>query len=253
MAESSLTLSFSDCADRVARFLGYPEGDGNRTALQNNDVDRAIKSGYRRFLYPPTLPGHTSQHKWSFLEPVVSVTTVADDYTYNVPADFSHLVGAMVLDESPYLLDGNAPVLDVIGTAELQRLRSLSKSSGTPSKVAFFNNHEDSSSQPQFWLYPTPDKAYKIHYRYSAEAVNPSSGFLGGQAHSETLMSAILAAAEEHLEESSGVHHGRFLEQLSGSIEHDRRNGEQFFGYNGDPGSSRIVRRLQTITHVNDV
>lgn len=255
MSESALKLAFADCANRVARYLGYKEGDSNRTTQQNDDIDRAVQSGYRRFLYPPKLPGQQFQHQWSFLEPIATITTVAGTYKYDVPADFAYLAGVPVIQETNINFSQTGAGIQVVGTNEILRQRSLiSTNNSTPRIVAEFQNHEDSANQSQFWFYPTPDKVYTIQFKYQVEPLKFSTAHLGGPAYSEVIIAAALASAEEQMEESTGVHYQRFLELLSGAISHDINRGTQVFGYNGDGGSSRAnPHRLRTVTHVNDV
>ena len=69
MAESGLSLGYSDIAALVARSaLGYSSTSTAWTTEQTNDVNHAIKKGYSDFL---------SAHEWSFLRKFARITTTA--------------------------------------------------------------------------------------------------------------------------------------------------------------------------------
>jgi hypothetical protein len=58
---------------------------------------------------------------------------------------------------------------------------------------------------------------------------------LGGMMHSETILTACLAAAEKYRNDEIGPMNAEFNRLLGISIKNDQRTGPQFTGYNGDP------------------
>lgn len=77
MAESTLSISYTDIQLEVGRFLGYDPTVANWTAAQVSEVDRYIQAGYRQFLYPPAVEGVEAGYEWSFLKPTTTITTIA--------------------------------------------------------------------------------------------------------------------------------------------------------------------------------
>lgn len=83
MAESTLSLVWSDLMNDVAQYLGYGrESDpgtptvwsGTSPNDQESEINRYVKQGYTQFLWPPAVPPDMRPHKWSFLCPVTSIT-----------------------------------------------------------------------------------------------------------------------------------------------------------------------------------
>tara|TARA_R100000654_G_scaffold59049_4_gene85791 strand:- start:56 stop:1084 length:1029 start_codon:yes stop_codon:yes gene_type:complete len=83
MAESTLSPTIEDIRLEVQRFLGW-----GRTALgagdAKNDVDAILKRGLRQFYAPAVLPGESSAHEWSFMQPVANLTVRAPYSTSTV-------------------------------------------------------------------------------------------------------------------------------------------------------------------------
>lgn len=69
MAESTLSLTYNDLAAIVGVYFSFGATVGSFSAADAEQVAVAIRSGYRRFLFPPNLPNETVAHKWSFLHP----------------------------------------------------------------------------------------------------------------------------------------------------------------------------------------
>lgn len=63
------SVTFSAQAFEVTRLGDGPIGGSFLSAAEERIVDDCVKSGYRRFLFPPVLPGETSPYQWSFLMP----------------------------------------------------------------------------------------------------------------------------------------------------------------------------------------
>lgn len=69
MAESTLSLTYTDLMKEVNYFLGY----GRVATDTDGVVDPLVQSGYRQFLYPPPVGGQKSSYQWRFLRPVDSI------------------------------------------------------------------------------------------------------------------------------------------------------------------------------------
>lgn len=77
MAESTLSLTFAELKSLVGYFLGWGRTEGSWTTAQAADIAAFIKSGLRQFYFPPQLYDNEAPHKWRFLEPVVTLDTIA--------------------------------------------------------------------------------------------------------------------------------------------------------------------------------
>lgn len=71
MAESGLSLGFTDFQSEVGFFLGYGRTIGSFSATQLAEVLVCVQAGVRRVYYPPAIPGMPNilGHEWSFLRP----------------------------------------------------------------------------------------------------------------------------------------------------------------------------------------
>lgn len=78
MAESMLTLGYSDFQATVGRQLGYGTTIASWSTDQVNEVDEIIQSGLRQFYFPPYDQFSGSPYKWSFLYLPGTLTTVSD-------------------------------------------------------------------------------------------------------------------------------------------------------------------------------
>jgi hypothetical protein len=77
-AEASvLTVTYSILRREVGRFLGYGRDPTAWTGGSDEavDVEDILRSGVRRVLTPPPLPGEKKAHEWSFLRPVATFAT----------------------------------------------------------------------------------------------------------------------------------------------------------------------------------
>jgi hypothetical protein len=78
MAESTLTLGYSNFQATVGRLLGYGTTISSWSTDQVNEVDEIIQSGLRQFYFPPYDQFSGSPYKWSFLYLPATLTTVTD-------------------------------------------------------------------------------------------------------------------------------------------------------------------------------
>lgn len=78
MAESTLTLGYTDFQKTVGRLLGYGTTIASWSTEQVNEVDEIIQSGLRQFYFPPYDQFSGSPYKWSFLYLPATLTTISD-------------------------------------------------------------------------------------------------------------------------------------------------------------------------------
>lgn len=253
MAEPTLTLVYSDFQKHCGEFLGF--GRSGWDATETAQLDEFIQSGYRRFLMPPKLPGEETAHEWSFLTPTTTLTTAADDDDYDLPDNFGGLLGGMTFSDMP----GGAPI-PLCSDAQIRTMKAQIDTSGKPRFVAIRPKAFVSATGQRFeaYFYPTPDAVYTISYSYNAilSKLDGSTNTrpLGGPMHVDTILEAILAAAEATMDDNVGIHEARFQERLQASIARDRQGmTPNDLGYNGNGPrvSTWAQRRANTYPEYN--
>ncbi len=243
MAESGLSITYSDLLGEVAAFLGYGSDSDEWTAGQKNELDRYVQAGVRRFYYPPAVEGVEAGYEWSFLSPVSSLDTTADDAAQDLPGSLGRVLGCFHYDEDEHRVS-----IVQVSEARYQALFSRSEDTGPP-QVARVRHKEQVVGQGQrlevaWW--PVPDAAYTLSYRYeaysgklSAEDPHP----LGGMRHAELLVQSCLAVAEQRANDERGLHTGEFEHMLRSAVQQDRRLGARYYGRMGEPGHHTTVPR----------
>lgn len=106
-------------------------------------------------------------------------------------------------------------------------------------------------------VWPAPDKAYVLTYRYLyliGEITSGSPFPPGGMMHAETILQSCLAIAERRIEHRGTKEFAAFMQLLKGSIEHDRRiSAPDTYGYNGDSSeASCFTHRTRRVTYQPD-
>lgn len=236
MAESTLTLTYSDLKASVGRFLGYGRTSGAWTTEQAAEIEAAVQKGYRRFLTPDPIAPGDAPHVWSFLCITATLTTVADQSENDLPDNYAYYDSPYI----PYAPTTAYPAVKVIGEGQLLQKRAAGDITGRPlfAAVRPKSGTEDDSDEGQrfevMW-FPTPDSAYSLYWpifilpdKLTASAPYP----LGGSKHSDTIEELCLAAAEELEDDGPGIHSQRAAERLRASVLLDRaQTGTQNLGY----------------------
>ena len=218
MAESTLSLTYDEFRVSVGDYLGYGRTSGDWSGNAGDRIDESVQSGYRQFL---------SAHDWTFLKPNTTLTTADGTGDYTAPDDFGGLQGPM-----PYAANiGWAPVTQT-GEADIRRLRMANASttsvSGKPylAAVQVQAGTGTASQKFKFLLYPEPDGAYVLTYRYSALQNKLTSAAifpLGGALYSEVILQSMLAVAETRYNDEIRHHRQVYAEKLAQAIVQDGR------------------------------
>lgn len=230
----ALAITYDELRRAIGRFLFGArsvttiEGDTN----WNTDTEDILLSGLRQFYYAQ-LPARRTptgnmaleqhgRHVWSFLQRSFNLVTVAATYSYDLPEDFSGLMGGLTYSAG----SGYAPPL----LLEVERVRRLLSQSTAQARPQYFSvsaraTHE--RSRYETLVHPVPDAAYTLTgvYLIEPDILDDDNPYpLGGAVHSETVLESCLAAAEKTLnpESGEGIHAQRFHELLLASIELDR-------------------------------
>jgi hypothetical protein len=212
--------------------LEYGANPGAWNATQTAAVGVVLDSALRMVYHPPMLPGEKFVHEWSFLRPLATISTVADQSTYDLPPNFAMLDGPLMFapGESAY----SRPIR--ITSESAVRHRLIPENTGQPVNAAI------TVVEGGFYkllLEPIPDQEYDITLRYK---VNPSSlssnvdAPLGGKEHAQLFVEASRAAAEVFAG-SPGVHTVAFTDAIATSVQRDRQNfAPETLGVNLDQG-----------------
>jgi hypothetical protein len=230
--DSTLTVDRNDIHSAVGFFLGYSRTTSSWSAAQLEDVNAVVEAGERQFYFPPVLPGKRTAHKWRFLSPTATLTTVSGTADYEMPADFGGMVGDLTFGES----EGYWP-LPRIAESEIRRKRQYNTGSGQPQLAAVRPKASDGDAGQKYeiLLWPDTDGVYNLTYRYIAlmNKMSDTNRFpLGNAPHGETILASCLAVAEERLDDKRGVKWQRFMERLAASVSHDELQAPERLGLN---------------------
>lgn len=77
MAESTLSLNYSELRQAIAHYLGLSLTSTDWTAEETTLIAMILKRGLRQFYKPPKIRTDQEPHRWSFLYSVDTITTIA--------------------------------------------------------------------------------------------------------------------------------------------------------------------------------
>jgi hypothetical protein len=256
VAESTLALSYDDYMAAIADYFGFGRKKTAWTADQTVETDDTVQSGYRTFLFHG--PTQLGQVQWSFLKPLMSISTVSAKSDYPLPDDYGGLTGAVTISTTS---TSYSPIRKISSNAIMEMRSRNPSQTGVPHEVAVRAIRAD-GAQGQRWelmVWPTPDGAYTLQLptfvlpgKLSATNQYP----YGGAAHSETILASCLAAAERKRHNTQGVNYARFMELLMASQSLDgKQHRPDYLGYNGDGSDGRRHGRhgQEHIVTYNDI
>lgn len=226
----ALGVTYDSLRTEVAYFIGIKKTISSWSTEEARIVDSIIDKALRRFYWPsvvipegPHKSQSIEQHKWSFLSPDATLTTVAGTDTYDLPAGFTDMASRGFTFATGQQKATAARILD----ETLQALKSQANRSGPPQFYSISPKAVAEGSQTRYEVrfYPTPDAAYVLTYMYgltpeSLSEVNQVP--LGGARHSQTILQACLAEAEKSQFDEYGQQEKRFQEYLTASIMADK-------------------------------
>jgi hypothetical protein len=244
--DDSMQVTYKGLLRQVGRVLGYGWDHSTWTHPQQSHADFMVQEGLRTFYMPPPIPGEQTTHIWTFIRPFSRVDTSGNQFEYQMPKDFGGLDGQISYTSSTVLY---RPI-KITGPTQIYRWRQgVSNLSDFP-QFAAIEPRVDSIGQQTFWmlLWPTPNQVYELLFRYfvlsrKLSDMNPLP--LGGQSHSQTILLSCLAAAEKESSDRSADYHGRFMQQLSASVTHDRKMSQpDLIGFNLDRSDGEFPEPL---------
>lgn len=236
MAESTLALALTDLQSAVGFFLGFGAGsnfgDPAWTNPQTIQINRCIASGLRQFYFP------NPPYDWSFMAPVTTVVLPDNTSEIQMPDDFGGLDGVITL------INPTTQCTWALRTQNEGAIREMyqvtPQAVGRPVAVAVRALRGTAATQGQrseLYFFPISDQEYNVQVKYyiNPDALTPANPYpYGGMMHAETIRAAVLAAAEETLDDTQDTWAQKFQQRLMASVNVDRRSKPQVVGYNGD-------------------
>ena len=243
--ESTLSTTLTSLRKEVGWLWLGDRTSSNWTSDETDQIDEMINSGLRQFYHPPPNSISPKGHRWSFLEPTTTLSTVSGTEDYTLSADFGGLIGLITYTDS----DEQWYPIELTGEHRIRilRQRDYNSNKSDPRYAAVRPKSSDGGNGQRFelMLWPMPDAAYTLRYKYHAlpSKITASKPYpLGGEIHSETILESCLAIAEQRLENSSGIHTQKFQERLAASCAMDRQlQTPDTMGYNGDPSNQKVL------------
>lgn len=251
MAESSLSIGYPELRREIGRFLGIGRDPAGWTADQVTDVEDILKAGLRQFYFPQEAG---DSHRWSFLYPVTTLTTVSGTQTYNLPDDYGAIQGRMTFPANSGIC--YRPIQIV--SEEMIREYAQRDTNNTRPRCAAIRPKPFDGTSGQRWqilFWPVPDAAYTLSYRYQANPAQLSTDApypLGGMKHAETIIESCLSVAESRMNDELGIHSANYQRLLLASIQQDRMNHTPHtYGYNSDNESIYYDERPSDLVTYN--
>lgn len=185
-------------------------------------VAEIVRSGMRSFYYPEILPGEREAYRWSFLFKQYTLTLASGDYLYDMPSDFSALLGTI------HFSVGEDSWLSGIEKTTPERIMAgLSMSEAPASRPSLYAiRAKQDGITYEMMFYPVPSQDYSVTYRYVTNPLAMESDAslpLGEASHAQTLIEMVLAAAEISEVGKPGAHSAKAIACLRSSISRDRQ------------------------------
>lgn len=237
----TLQFTFEELYKKVSEFLGLGTSPSGTNLTLCKDI---VYAGYRRFLVA---------HTWTFLKRYDKLYTTADKFDYELPADFSEMVGSFVFDDS----DGHPPI-EQRSESEIMDMRAANDMSGYPSYCTIRPGHytKETGQRYEVIFYPEPNGIYVLHYsclimpeKLSATTDVP----IGGADMSECIKTLCIAEAESSQDDTAGVQEGKGQRLLAEAIKKDNRRKPATLGYNANGYGMSAFEIARGTTRINSV
>lgn len=231
MAESSLSLEYSDLQREVAFLLGWNRSPASWDNSNLSDFQDICRRALRQFYFPPNAGEPDSPiYEWTFLRKTGTITLVTGDVDYDLPDDF----GGTILDDSTsYAAASLRKKLKKIPESDIRNLQSADPQTLQYPLYYAVRNKTHSATAGQRWellVYPTPGVVQNgsvITYRYVfvPDIITTTNKYpVGGGAYSEVLLASFLASAEyKQDDDPNGPFTQKFNELLQAAIRNDKQ------------------------------
>lgn len=223
MSKSSLAIDHAELQARVAYLLHGVRSTANLSSDETDNIASIIKSGLRKFYYPHIVDPNI-RHIWSFLRVRLTLPLSSNVNEYELPDDFGGMTGEMhfKLEDQGYR--------EVVKVNDNKILRLRSRNLSVSSFPMYYAERPEKATGTlgQKWIlmvWPDPDGNYTLNGRYWVHPQALTSSLdvpYGGLEHSETILEACLAAAEQQIDGQQGIHTRAFERALQASIQYDQ-------------------------------
>ena len=257
MPEPTLALTFEDYIKRVAEYLGVAEYSGGviiaPTDTHNLEVcKRIVNDGWRRF--------YNSNPQWNWCTPTFSITFDADgtggnnvagaNWRYYMPDGFY----GQIIDPFTYQEDAGYREINETTATKILNNYASGDVSGWPNLYALRPLDGDSARRWEIIVWPKPSDSYVITSRcriYPNKLIELTDKPNAGFQFDEAIMAAVLAEAEQQVEDSSGMKESQWAEALTRAIAVDLRTTPKRLGDYGGSGrqSDRPYDGVSTYTN----
>lgn len=195
-------------------------------------LNEIIKSAYRQYLAGRPLDGGDKGHDWTWLTPIRSITTVADQGDYDLPDDFGAIMGPLTWSSA----SGNSRIeIPIVGEGMIRAARQGNTTTGRPIRAAERIKPFDPKfgTRHELLFDPIPDDEYVFHYASSITpgALDAENKYpLGGDRFAELLTAACLAVAESRYRRDETDKRAEYDRALQAAIHVDLRNVPDHLG-----------------------
>lgn len=249
MSDRDPHLTLLDFTGHVGDFLGHGWGPHNGQRAWDAEMERniktAVRTGQSNFYRCVSMNRQISGHSWSFLRPTTKLTLADGESELLLPSDCGQQIeGVAVCSASGGVV---ATLRQTVGS-EVRRLNAeFADQTGMPLAFAI-EPHNEPGSGRQRWkmvFHPEADRDVTIRLTYPVvpSLMTEAQPFhWGGALHSETVLAAVVAAAElfrDDVRPGQGPRWVYYETLLETSVNHDRRARPQVLGYNGDGSDAR--------------
>lgn len=234
MAESGLSLTYTELMNEVSTYLGFGVDYTAISSAKQTQCENIIKKALRRFY---------NEISWTFLYPTATLSLVANTEDYDAPDDFAGIAGVVTFTNT----NEGYWQARVIPEPELLALRQNHQNrTGRPQFVAVRpKTHDGTTGQRhEILVWPKPSASESAYYRKITrqEPLSTNNPYpLGGAEHAETIRAACIAAAELENDDEIGPREQKYQAELGRSMRKDGDLQPRFLGYNGDDSDTMLT------------
>jgi hypothetical protein len=229
MAESTLSVSINSLRREIGTFLGWGRDPTAWTSTYITDGDDIIARGLRMFYFPPVAEGQqVPYYEWSFLRTTGTVTLLTGDADYDLADDFG---GTLVPKTTTWASGTDRRPIQLVSEDTIRKHQAYNSTAGMPQYLAV-RGKTFVPANGQRWealVYPAPSAAYNntvLSFRYVSvpdTLTNTNIYPRGGAQYSETILSAVMAAAEIKQDDDPN---GPFMQKFQASLQNSIRADE---------------------------
>lgn len=154
---------------RIGLHVGFGPNFKAWSSAQLAEVTEIYRDGLRLFCNPPVIPGMNYTHNWSFLTPVATLTTAANQAVYDLPDDLADIQGSLIVENDDFV---PRKQIERYGESQI-RLSNTTNYTGRPQgfavrvKEATVEPTYTGDTRYELLIHPVPDGIYTLSYRYT--------------------------------------------------------------------------------------